>query len=352
MVQELANNPVSAAQLSPADLAELLGAFNEVTVKLQGTHETLRAEVSRLQGELAQANRQLERAQRLASLGEMAAGIAHEVRNPLGSIRLHARMLEQDLGDRPEERGVTRKILAAVEGLDSVVSDVLAFSKEFRVRASVCEASDLLERALDECLAIEQARRAAGGRELPALVVRREDLDSARVVLTCDQVLVHRALANVVRNALQAMTPEAHERGPGPSRRELVVGAREEHVPGSDGGERRMCVLSVADTGPGMTREVLERMFNPFFTTRAAGTGLGLAIVHRIADAHQGLVRVRNREAGTGALVEVLLPVRCGGDETTDDARGSDAPARLGAAGEMVEPPFTADASAGLTERA
>lgn len=300
------------ATLSPADLAELIGAFNDVTEKLQGTHETLRSEVSRLQAELAQVNQQLARAQRLAALGEMAAGIAHEIRNPLGSIRLHARLLEQDLPDRPEEQSTARKILSAVEGLDAVVTDVLAFSKEFRVRPSVIEASELLDRSVEECLPLEHAAQArTGARALPALLIRREDLDSARVVLECDQALALRALSNLVRNAVQAMTPEAHERTWRPARRELTLGARTERVAGPTGGVREMAVLSIADTGPGLPKQVLERMFNPFFTTRAAGTGLGLAIVHRIVDAHSGMIRVRNRPAGegTGAVVELLLPL-------------------------------------------
>ncbi len=340
--------------MSATDLAELIGAFNDVTVKLQSTHESLRGEVSRLQAELAQANKQLERAQRLAALGEMAAGIAHEVRNPLGSIRLHARLLEQDLVDRPDERTVTRKILAAVEGLDAVVSDVLAFSKEFRVRPTACDASELLERALGECVALEHARRSAGtDRELPALLVKREDLEAAAIELECDLVLVHRALVNVVRNAVQAMTPEAHERGAAPERRELTLGARIERVPGADGGDREMVAISVADTGPGISREVLERMFNPFFTTRAAGTGLGLSIVHRIVDAHRGLVRVRNRDGaeGTGAVVEMLLPVVPAVNEE-GKPRGSDAALCVNMAAEPDHQPCTATAFAGLTEQA
>lgn len=339
-----------AGAMSAGDLAELIGAFNDVTVKLQATHESLRGEVSRLQIELAQANKQLERAQRLASLGEMAAGIAHEVRNPLGSIRLHARMLEQDLADRPDERGTTRKILAAVEGLDAVVSDVLAFSKEFRVRPLACEASELLERALGECMGLEQSR--TGDRELPSLLVKREDLEGERVVLECDQTLVNRALVNIVRNAIQAMTPEAHERNVVLKRRELTLGVKRERVPGADGGDREMVVLTVADTGQGISREILERMFNPFFTTRAAGTGLGLSIVHRIVDAHRGLVRVRNRDAseGTGAVVELLLPAAAEAEMGT--TRGSDAALRLTGNGNKVSGTTPAAELAGLTEQA
>src|ERR1051326_2654322 len=137
--------------VTPGELAELIGAFNEVTARLQGTHEALRREVARLQGELREANEQLQRSKRLAALGQMAAGIAHEVRNPLGSIRLYARMLEQDLADHPQERQTASKIAAAVHGLDGVVGDVLSFSREIRISAQAAEAGDLLDRALEAC---------------------------------------------------------------------------------------------------------------------------------------------------------------------------------------------------------
>ncbi len=99
---------VAVPQLSAGDLADLLGALNDASRRLQESHEALRSEVSRLKGELREANEQLERSRRLAALGEMAAGIAHEVRNPLGSIMLYARMLEQDLAGQGEPLAVAR----------------------------------------------------------------------------------------------------------------------------------------------------------------------------------------------------------------------------------------------------
>jgi signal transduction histidine kinase len=263
-------------------------------------------------------------------------------------------MLEQDLSDRPSERGVTCKILSAVAGLEAVVTDVLAFSKEFKVRATGCMASDLMERALCECLALEQSRIGESGeRTLPALLVNREDMDDAAAFVECDATLVHRVLVNVIRNAIQAMTPEAHERKWSPERRELTLSVRMERVAVRDGTAREMAVLVVADTGPGIPQEVMERMFNPFFTTRAAGTGLGLSIVHRIVDAHGGLVRVRNREGGaTGAIVEVLLPVQHAPEEGNGTTRGLDAASGGTGSGGTELQPCTAKEFAGLTEQA
>lgn len=278
--------------VSPADLAELVSAFTSVTARLQSTHDSLRAEVARLERELGSAREQLERSRRLAALGEMAAGIAHEVRNPLSSIALYARLLRQDLEDGTPRRALAEKIGRAVRAVDAVVGDVLSFARESRVRAEMVWANEAQSRAHEECAP-----------EFAALgvVVVRHDAARAPLAVWADPGLLQRALVNVIRNAYQAMAD-----GPGATR-VLELDAIAEPAPA--GGPR--VVLRVRDSGPGVSPEVVARMFNPFFTTRAAGTGLGLAIVHRIVDAHGGVVRVRNAVAGPGpggAVVELVLP--------------------------------------------
>ncbi len=280
--------------LSEGDLADLITSFNDVTRKLEGTHARLRAEVERLNTELRRANERLERSRRLAALGEMAAGIAHEIRNPLGSIGLYARLLEQDLAERPE-RKTARKIRTAVIRLDEVVTDVLTFAREMRIDVAPADASDLLDRAVEGC------RHVASN-------VERPDAGRAPVRVACDEGLIVQALVNVVRNAAEAN--EQAGRGDVP----LVVDARS----AVDEERAAWCVLSVRDAGDGIGPDVIDRMFNPFFTTRAAGTGLGLAIVHRIVDAHNGRVVVMNNseaEPGMpGATVELWVPMQGAGD--------------------------------------
>lgn len=284
--------------MTPAELGEVLGAFNEATSRLQVAHEALRGEVVRLQGELRTANEQIERSRRLAALGEMAAGIAHEVRNPLGSIRLYARMLVEDLKDRPTERAVAEKIAGATRGLDAVVTDVLAFAREMRLNLQPVQIEPLVERAVEECLASD---RDEGARGAIRVVTEHADRD---LCVPCDAAMLHRAVVNVARNAVQAMRDSAAaHRDP-----ELRISVHVCKKPGADGGARDYLAISVRDNGPGIPPGVMERMFNPFFTTRATGTGLGLAIVHRIMDAHGGRVEVRNVEQSGGAVVELLLP--------------------------------------------
>lgn len=285
----------SAGAMQPADLGELLLAFNDVTGKLQTAHEQLRAEVARLTRELLDANEQLERARRLAALGEMAAGIAHEVRNPLGSIRLYARMLTQDLADRPSERVISEKIARAATHLDTVVGDVLTFSRELRVRRQVATAGSVFDAVLEACC----HDGVAGWKSI------RITRTGEGVELNADSLLLQQALVNIVRNAIEAMV---ESQGAGGAH-ELVLGARKSRVRGWD-----EVVLTVKDTGPGVAAEIVQRMFNPFFTTRTTGTGLGLAIVHRIVDAHGGRVTVANNAERTpgarGAVFALHIPMK------------------------------------------
>ena len=275
--------------LTPADLAELIGAFNEVTTRLQVSHDQLSDEVARLRERLREADEQLERSRRLAALGEMAAGIAHEIRNPLGSISLYVSMLGEDLRDRPSERGIASKIGEAVRGLNAVVCDVLAFAGEVRLTIDEVDVPTLLDEA------VEHSGSGPAGVE-----IRRLDRARPAIVLACDRHHLGRALVNLVRTAREAVG-ESH-REPG----RIDLDAREE------GG---LVTVIVRDSGPGLCPEAVRRAFNPFFSTRQAGTGLGLSIVHRIVEAHAGSVRLRNNDPGEGpgATAEITLPGRRAG---------------------------------------
>lgn len=309
--------------ITPAELAELMGAFNQVTARLEATHDQLRAEVARLTGELKAAGEQLERSRRLSALGEMAAGIAHEVRNPLGSIRLYARLLDQDLADRPSERTTVAKIAAAAKHLDGIVGDVLTFSREFRIRRESVDAATLVERALEGC-------RHDG---VPGVSAIRVESDLPPIDLFVDPSLFIQALVNVIRNAFEAMA----EHRPPHSGHVLTISCERRMVTQPKAGRRRMVTIRIADTGPGVPQDVRARMFNPFFTTRSAGTGLGLAIVHRIIDAHEGRIVVQNRQdsdSTNGAIFDLMVPCAVarpdGGPSARDRASVVVVPAKAG----------------------
>lgn len=287
--------PAKSVDVSAHDLAELVSAFTEVGSRLEQTHRSLRDQVSRLEGELRAANEQLRRSQALAALGEMAAGIAHEVRNPLGSIGLYASMLIQDLDDRPGPQGVARKIAAGVRTLDAIVGDVLSFAREAPVRLEPVESDALITDAVEACrYCFERS-----GTE----VVRQDDLRPPLTV-RCDPGLARQALVNIIRNAAEAI-----DEAPSGRPRRIVIDARVQRVREPGGGLQEMTAITVRDHGPGIDADAAKRMFNPFFTTRRTGTGLGLAIVHRIMDAHAGRVSVRNASDGGGAVAELTFPV-------------------------------------------
>lgn len=273
------------------DLAVLMQAMNETAERLQGTHVHLRREVARLKSELAEANAQLRRSRQLAALGEMAAGIAHEVRNPLGSIRLYAQALGEDLAEMPQQATLCEKIERAVTGLDAIVHDVLVFARESRPRPVETAAGALVRQSLASCDALVAET---------GVLLDVEEAAASTLSVRADRCLLPQAIGNVVRNAIEAVS-EAGRRG------RVAIRIERRRLRDAQGRRATWTVFSVRDDGPGIPPDVEGRMFNPFFTTRPTGTGLGLAIVHRIVDAHGGRIAVANPPEG-GACVEICLP--------------------------------------------
>lgn len=275
----LDEQPSSAAATRIEELGRIILAYSEVTEKLQQSHERLEKTVMRLRDELSEKNRLLERKNRLAALGEMAAGMAHEIRNPLGGIQLYASMLARDVSDRPESAAVVEKIRNGVRRLEGLVSQVLQFTREIRPTAEACDLAAVIDEAVE--LASPQ---------LQAKGLRCEVEIERPLVVQVDGRLMGQAVLNLLLNAV-----DATEHG----------GVRITARAHTDQ-EVRQLLMVIEDDGPGIEAEVMDRIFNPFFTTKDSGTGLGLAIVHRIIEAHDGSIRVSNREGG-GARFEIRI---------------------------------------------
>jgi len=262
------------------ELGAIIGAYNDVTERLKVAHERLGEEVARLREELRQKNAELRRRERLAALGEMAAGLAHEVRNPLGGIALYASMLEGQLADRPPSKTAASRISQSVRALDQLVSEILDFAQEHHLEMQTCRLGVVLS-------AVEDGVRPWAAEHEVIVTVEPSAMG---VKVRCDTSRLQRAVLNLVMNAVQAVDTGGH----------VWVSA----VARDDG---RGVEIEVSDDGPGIPPENMERIFNPFFTTRAKGTGLGLAIVHRIVESHGGSIRVSNRPEG-GARFVIRLP--------------------------------------------
>jgi len=250
----------------------------------------------------------------------MAAGIAHEVRNPLASIQLYVQMLAEDVSEQPQQTELCEKIARAIKGLDDVVRDVLLFARDTKVNTAQFSASMLIDRALESC----ESLMTDGD-----ITVVRQDAESSQFSLPVDAGLFVLALSNVMRNAADAMIESRS------THRELRTGVSRCMHRNPDGRRAQMAVFSVVDTGPGIDQQVVKRMFNPFFTTRKTGTGLGLAIVHRIVDGHGGHVSVANGSNG-GAEVKLFLPL--GGPNDTE-------PSTLNGRGQLARAPLANNSS-------
>jgi signal transduction histidine kinase len=276
------------------DLQEILQMYNEVTQRLQVSHERLQQEVTRLTEQLEQKNRELERKKRLAALGEMAAGIAHEIRNPLGGIQLYASTLMKDVADRPQALELVQKISKGVKGLNVMVSDMLAFTRDLQLEKHEEELSEIV---------LEVLELAAGALVENDVKVRvHGSVEGKRVVV--DRRLLSRVLLNLVLNAAEAVGEETRNAKCETRNVEEYAGQIEIRVVASGGRTE----IVIEDDGPGIAAETVERIFEPFYTTKHTGTGLGLAIVHRIIEAHGGQIMAENRRAPEcGARFRMVL---------------------------------------------
>lgn len=269
------------------ELGRIIMAYSEVTEKLQQSHDQLNQTVHALRRELGEKNRLLERKNRLAALGEMAAGLAHEIRNPLGGIQLYASMLAQDVAERPDSLQTVRKISGGVRRLEALVGQVLQFSREIAAQPQTVDLADVVEGAVE----MASVKFAELGVECTVNGPRPFEV-------AIDPLLMGQAVLNLLLNAADAAGAA--------TARDCKGAVTVRFAPPGADSEVKQFHLLVKDNGSGIPPGVLDRIFNPFFTTKDTGTGLGLAIVHRVVEAHDGTVTAAN-ELGGGAKFEIRV---------------------------------------------
>jgi signal transduction histidine kinase len=264
-------------------LATILAAWNDATLRLEQTHATLQGEVARLSDELEEKNRELARQNRLADLGRMAAHVAHEVRNSLVPVALYMSLLRRRLAGDAGSLDVLAKVETGFTALDATVNDLLNFTSHREPQWRSFIVQDLVSEIFEAIAPQLEAQGIDVSLDVPP-----------NTVVTADRDMLRRAVLNLVLNAVDAM-PEGGE---------LVVTSYH----GRGGLE-----LEIADSGPGLSDEQIQKAFDPFFTTKSTGTGLGLSIVQRIAEAHGGRVTALNCPQGGAAFTIVLPPRRAMG---------------------------------------
>ncbi len=234
---------------------------------------------------------------RLASLGEMAATIAHEVKNPLAGIEVMAGLLRRRVADIPDAQALISDIINEAKTANAIVLEVLEFVRPIRLQVEKTSVAQVLHDAVTM----------AGRKVERGDVAVTMHIEPQLPLIKADPQQLGQLFSNLVINSLEALG------GKGTVGITAEVGtAYEEPTAGS--GERAPAatvVVEVADDGPGVAPEVVERIFNPFFTTKPQGSGLGLAIVRKIVDAHNGHIDVESAP-GQGTRFRVTLPVSSG----------------------------------------
>lgn len=233
---------------------------------------------------VVEMTRQLEKAARLSSLGQLAAGVAHEIRNPLNAISMASQRLKREYMPADEERSkefvvMTGVIRDEIRRLNGIIEEFLTFSKSRRLELHDCPVQEVLQKIVN--LISEEA--AAKGISL------RTDWRDEPIVIPMDMDKLQQALFNFVKNAMESISGEG------------IVTLSARNV------EKGRVSIRVSDTGCGMTTEEVERIFNPEYTTKEKGLGLGLTLAHEIIRGHGGEIRVLSRK-GAGTTFEILLP--------------------------------------------
>jgi signal transduction histidine kinase len=229
---------------------------------------------------------------RLAALGEMAAAIAHEVKNPLASIEVMAGVLKRQMTDREEALETLNDIIKEAKMANAIVVEVLEFVRPIQLQVERADMNDVLK----DSITLGEGKQRRGAVSINTVI--EPDVPE----LLADPHQLRQLFSNLLANAFEALGGEGHI-----DIRAWLIPGEEEPVGAADP-QPPQIVVEVRDSGPGIAPEDMERIFSPFFSTKPQGTGLGLAIVRNVVDAHDGRIDATSA-MGRGTTFRVTLPV-------------------------------------------
>lgn len=232
----------------------------------------------------------VRQADRLSTLGTLAAGLAHEVKNPLGGIKGAAQLLERELSVESDLWEYTRVMIRETERIDHIIRELLDLASPRGLRLTPVN----LHKVLEDILLLQ--KQAVAGRD----ITFSKQFDPSIPAIMADEEMLTRLFLNLIRNSIDAMGEAGH----------LTVNSRvlSDYRMTQNERRSRMVAVEVADDGPGIPREDLENIWTPFFSTKSSGTGLGLTICHKIVAEHRGMIKV-DSDPGHGTRFTVLLPL-------------------------------------------
>ena len=268
-----------------AQLAHAVDELTRISAELLTSYRALEARAGEVEAQLARANQEIERLHgldKLAALGNMAGGIAHELRNPMNAVKGFAGLLEARLAVDSKERRWAAMIVAGVSEADAILGNLLSLARPDKLVLETIDGIELARGALDATFG-DSTLNAARDRWSIELSATPASLPA----FVGDRLKLRQALRNLLANALEAQPTG------GAVQAQLHVGASE-------------VVFTVDDAGQGMSPEIEAKVLEPFFTTRAEGTGLGLAFVRQVAELHGGRIEVHGRGSALGGARFVL----------------------------------------------
>ncbi len=257
----------------PQELSELFNRFVESSTQLQTAYDELRKETDSLRQRLNKKDQEIAQAAKMATLGQAAAALAHEIRNPLGAIKLFSSLLKDELDPNKQGLKYLEHIEISISQLDATISNILQFSKQENPALSPVNLAALIK------------ERVAAFHISNSKVDFRINIDSENILIAANEQSIRQVLNNLLTNACQA-TKNA--------------GMIELTVRQSDS-----VIITIKDNGPGIKAEVLSDLFEPFVTTKNEGVGLGLSIVKRLIEQHKGTIEAAN---DNGAIFTITFP--------------------------------------------
>lgn len=275
------DNFFTSRSITKSDLGILTLLANQSAMAIENSR--LHSNLQEINNQLLNTQSRLIQTEKMAALGELVVSITHEIKNPLVSIGGFAWRLERNFQENSPEKKYVRIILREIKRLENILNSTLAYSREITLPFQPCQ----LNRLIEETLAVLESEISERN-----IILRRDFNENLPTVLG-DPPQLKQVFLNLLVNSLQAIGRDG----------ELLVktSLKEEK-------EEQAVVVEIKDTGGGIPLEILDNIFNPFFTTKQEGTGLGLAIAHKIVTQHKGKIEVINHP-GLGATFLVQLPL-------------------------------------------
>jgi signal transduction histidine kinase len=276
---------------------ELLRATRKVkggdlSTRIQGLRDEfgeVAASFNEMAASLNEQMQNMQRAEQMKMVGEMAAGLVHEVKNPLAGIKASIQILVQEGNTPQEDKMILTAVLGEVERIESLMKGLLSFARPPRPQFVPVDINSVVESSIT--LSLPYSSVASGSRKPPKSIDIVKNLDPGLPMVMADPGQMQQVLLNLFMNAIEAM-PEG--------------GTLKVSTSGGSGSSRSV-QIEIADTGKGINEETRKKIFQPFFTTKRKGTGLGLAITKRFVEMHSGTISI-DQNPGGGTLFRILLP--------------------------------------------